>query len=300
MEDCWITYIKEGGHQSLNRNYGQDGCLPVIRNIKSGKYKRIVFLVGAGISVAAGYGTFRDDDQDLSKKLTNDALPHEIYDALRHFVMDAEPTDFHRWMKQCAFKIYTQNIDGLEEYDDDDEEDDHNEINNRGNGVIDHSDGSNHDATCSDDDDDDKENVMNNRENTEVIYCHGKLKDGATCINCHAPMSWDKLKRKLLSLLVMCDGCEGDVRPNIVLYNDKVSFDLNQAYVDIDEADLVICAGTSLLVYPFASLVSKVRCDLVIIEPYPTYAHTQHIHNQRHYLYTGDCQEFARQCITDQ
>jgi NAD-dependent SIR2 family protein deacetylase len=110
-------------------------------------------------------------------------------------------------------------------------------------------------------------------------------------------MPWIGFKEQINAFHVSCTNCGGDLRPNITLYSDNVSFDFNQACAEIHDADLVICAGTSLEVYPFASLMSNINSELLIIEPHATYSHTRHINGKDRYLYSGDCQKFARLCL---
>ena len=69
-----------------------------------------------------------------------------------------------------------------------------------------------------------------------------------------------------------CDNCGGIIRPNIVLYGESLDvytwYDAQEA---IANADLLIVAGTSLVVEPAASIVSRFRGEnLVIINKTPT------------------------------
>ena len=241
MEDGWTQFIKESASADTSA---------MIRNITCGRYHNILFLVGAGISVAAGFPTFRSD-QDLSAVLDKDQPSHEIFKALRAFTIEAEPTDFHMFMDSVASRIYTQNIDGLERDDD------------------------------------------------RVVFTHGRLTDGARCTSekCGYVMPWAEFRQQLHYIYISCPQCKSDLRPNITLYGEEVQFDYQHAVADIGLADLLICAGTSLQVYPFADLL-KVSCNKLIIEPQVTHHHTQHLAGgiSSTYLYQGDCQEFARAC----
>ena len=62
-----------------------------------------------------------------------------------------------------------------------------------------------------------------------------------------------------------CD-CGGDIKPDVVLYeeslNDKV---IGGAIAAIQNADLLIIAGTSLTVYPAAGFVRYFRGDKVVL-----------------------------------
>ena len=66
--------------------------------------------------------------------------------------------------------------------------------------------------------------------------------------------------------------CGGTVKPDVVLYEESLdSRVLEGALADIQQADLLIIGGTSLAVYPAASLVNYYRGDrLVLINTSPT------------------------------
>lgn len=65
--------------------------------------------------------------------------------------------------------------------------------------------------------------------------------------------------------------CGGTVKPDVVLYEESLdSRVLEGALADIQQADLLIIGGTSLAVYPAASLVNYYRGDrLVLINKRP-------------------------------
>ncbi len=75
--------------------------------IREGKYVKIVFLVGAGVSPLTGQTV------DTSAMYA-DADPQQWYEVLRAFCVDTEPTSFHELMHETGWKIYTQNVDELE------------------------------------------------------------------------------------------------------------------------------------------------------------------------------------------
>lgn len=67
--------------------------------------------------------------------------------------------------------------------------------------------------------------------------------------------------------------CGGTIRPDVVLYGESLNEkDLRQAIRYVEEADLLLVAGTSLVVYPVAGLVEYVRpgAKLVILNRDPT------------------------------
>lgn len=242
MEYEWATSNMESCTRNADR---------VIFGIRKDEYQNIVFCVGAGISVAAGFSTFRESkNSNVSNDLSVDAHPARIAGALCSILVDdAQPTDFHRLMHAKAKYIFTQNIDGLEVDD------------------------------------------------GRTTWCHGKLQDGAFCKSCKKHMPWSVYKEKLPIIYFWCE-CGGDIRPNIVLYGEPASFDFQDAAQKVSDADLVIFAGTSLEVYPFKNLISHVSGELMVVEPHPTLNHFQRLNGGRTHLFQGDCQVFAKKCLS--
>lgn len=59
------------------------------------------------------------------------------------------------------------------------------------------------------------------------------------------------------SVIPKCDTCGGIVRPDVVLYEEGLNMDIvNKAIDYVENADMLIVGGTSLVVYPAASLVN--------------------------------------------
>ena len=69
-----------------------------------------------------------------------------------------------------------------------------------------------------------------------------------------------------------CDACGGVIKPDVVLYEEALDEDTVAGAVQaIRRADLLIVAGTSLVVYPAAGLIRYYRGDkLVLINLQPT------------------------------
>ena len=91
--------------------------------------------------------------------------------------------------------------------------------------------------------------------NKNVLELHGSLKRWY-CLSC------GKTSNKNFS----CD-CGGIVRPDVTLYGENLNQDVvNEAIYQIEEADTLIVAGTSLTVYPAAYYLRYFRGkNLVII-----------------------------------
>ena len=86
-------------------------------------------------------------------------------------------------------------------------------------------------------------------------------------------------KRYGLDAIMEADGvpyceCGGIIRPDVVLYEECLHDDtVNGAVSAIRQADMLIVAGTSLVVYPAAGLINYYRGDkLVLINLQPTSA----------------------------
>lgn len=93
----------------------------------------------------------------------------------------------------------------------------------------------------------------------KVLEAHGSFTKNH-CIDCSAEMSQEKLVEFMdKKEIPVCPDCQGYVKPDIVFFGEALPAKLWEFWEDdIDELDVVIVAGTSLAVYPFASLPSEV------------------------------------------
>lgn len=99
----------------------------------------------------------------------------------------------------------------------------------------------------------------------QVIHLHGELLKASSTINpdlvypCHDDIALGSL-------------CElgGQLRPFIVWFGEQVPL-LEQAAYLVEQADIIIIVGTSMQVYPAASLASYARqgCPIYYIDPNP-------------------------------
>lgn len=209
----------------------------IASNLEEGKYKNIVFMVGAGISTAAGIPDFRTPGTGLYDNLEklNLPFPEAVFDidyfkekpqafftlAKGLYPGQFEPTKFHKFMRwtqdQGMLKrVYTQNIDTLE----------------RIAGI-----------------DPDK-----------IVEAHGSFAS-AHCIDCGEEMAPEEVKKLVLDSkgdnVVYCPECGGLVKPDIVFFGEGLPerfFDLMTMDFADNDIDLVIVAGTSLQVSPFNQL----------------------------------------------
>ena len=90
--------------------------------------------------------------------------------------------------------------------------------------------------------------------NKNVLELHGSLKRWY-CLSC------GKTSNKNFSC-----GCGGIVRPDVTLYGENLNQDVvNEAIYQIEQADTLIVAGTSLTVYPAAYYLRYFRGKNLII-----------------------------------
>ena len=109
-----------------------------------------------------------------------------------------------------------------------------------------------------------------------VIELHGSVYRNY-CENCHAFYSLEDILNQKGA--PTCLKCGGDVKPDVVLYEEPLNEKNIRLAIDaIEEADLIIVGGTSLNVYPAASFIRyrKMNSTLAIINleetPYDYYA----------------------------
>lgn len=219
---------------------------------------KIIFMVGAGISTSCGIPDFRSPKTGLYHNLSKLNLPYAeaVFDidffqenpkpfyTLAHELYPGKfkPSKFHFLMKVFEDKghlqrVYTQNIDTLE----------------RQAGVA----------------------------SKYVIEAHGSFAANH-CIKCNKQFDMDYFKDKLPKKItkdvefdyVKCDKCKGLVKPNIVFFGENLpkrffetwDNDLELLENEDDDAEegeksakyIVVVVGTSLAVYPFASLPEEV------------------------------------------
>eukprot|EP01038_Epipyxis_sp_PR26KG_P016032 gene16032-21758_t len=206
----------------------------------------IVLMVGAGISVSAGIPDFRTPGSGLYDNLAKYNLPkpesmfdieyfqnnpQPFYDLARSLIpSNFKPTPTHFFVKLLQNKgilkrCYSQNIDTLE----------------RRAGV----------------------------DPELLVEAHGSF-GSATCTTCSKKFSMEYFSDRVMDLTdgvldpstsekipwCVCnnDGCKGNVKPDIVFFGENLPkrfFDLRNE--DLQAADLLIVAGTSLSVAPFSS-----------------------------------------------
>ncbi|KAF7989235.1 hypothetical protein HCN44_007832 [Aphidius gifuensis] len=212
----------------------------IVEFIKKSGCKKIITMVGAGISTSAGIPDFRSPSSGLYHNLSKYKLPHpQAIFELEFFKENPEPffvlakellpegfkpTLSHYfvrllWEKGLLLRHYTQNIDTLERV-----------------------------AGLPDD---------------KLVEAHGTFHTGH-CLKCRSLYDFTWIKNKVVEgTIPKCEKCiEGVVKPDIVFFGEMLPERFHQlSDCDFDQADLLIIMGSSLVVQPFASLVDRVKTN---------------------------------------
>ncbi|KAL0961467.1 hypothetical protein HGRIS_006411 [Hohenbuehelia grisea] len=212
--------------------------------ISSDKCKKIVLMLGAGVSTSAGIPDFRSPGTGLYANLArlNLPFPEAVFEinffrrnpvpfytlAKELYPGKFRPTPTHSFIKLLAdhsllHVCFTQNIDTLE----------------RRAGIPD----------------------------DKIIEAHGSFAV-QRCIDCKVLYDDDLMKEKVTAgEVATCEECGGYVKPDIVFFGEALPPQFIQTIPQVGEADLLIILGTSLTVHPFASLAEMAgrKCPRVLI-----------------------------------
>ena len=211
-----------------------------ISYIKNGYAKNVVFLTGAGASVAAGIPDFRSPKTGVYSNLEKYKLPFpEAVFTIDYF--DQNPAPFFEVSKLflvghfkpvaphfltslfykhgMLLRVYTQNVDGLD--------------------------------------------IKAGVPKDFVVECHGSNATN-TCRKCGNHATYEEYEEEFKKgQIVYCKKCgTGVVKPDTVFFGEDLPerfYDLNKA--DFKSADLLIVIGTSLKVDPCSELPGKCRLD---------------------------------------
>lgn len=200
------------------------------------KDSKVVFFVGAGISTNCGIPDFRSPGTGLYANLQRLDLPYPeaVFDidyfrkkpkafytlADELFPGKFAPSKFHYFIKLCQDK-----------------------------GVL---------KRCYTQNIDTLERIAG-VDGDKVLEAHGSF-SANHCIDCKSEMAKEKLREYMdKEEIPTCSTCSGFVKPDIVFFGESLPEKMWEYWEeDIDDIDLAIVAGTSLAVYPFASLPSEV------------------------------------------
>ncbi|CUS25060.1 LAQU0S26e00122g1_1 [Lachancea quebecensis] len=217
-----------------------DAIKKIAKLISDNPDSKVIFLVGAGISTSCGIPDFRSPGTGLYDNLAKLNLPfaEAVFDieyfeqnpkpfytlAKELYPGNYKPSKFHQLMKVFQDKgrlhrVFTQNIDTLE----------------RAAGI--HSD--------------------------LLVEAHGSFALNH-CISCKKEYPQNVFKDKMLAgeEFANCEECEGLIKPQIVFFGEnlprKFFLTWDKDVTELDDKSIVVVAGTSLAVYPFASLPEEV------------------------------------------
>eukprot|EP01117_Protostelium_nocturnum_P014633 TRINITY_DN558_c0_g1_i1.p1 TRINITY_DN558_c0_g1~~TRINITY_DN558_c0_g1_i1.p1 ORF type:complete len:777 (+),score=268.84 TRINITY_DN558_c0_g1_i1:131-2461(+) len=233
------TLSEEERKAVLNGNVTLDGIADAI---SSGKIKKILVLTGAGISVSAGIPDFRSQDSGLYSAQAvskyNLPAPSAAFD-LNYLAQNPGP--FYRICRDIFYPVKTGAIKPTPM---------HKFIRLlQDKGLL-------------------LKNYTQNIDMLEesagiksdmVIEAHGSFKS-ARCINCKYPADMDYFWNQIsMSDVPICPKCHNTIRPDVTFFGEGMpSRFMDNHLEDLRQCDLLIIAGTSLVVYPFAGLVNQV------------------------------------------
>jgi NAD-dependent deacetylase len=108
-----------------------------------------------------------------------------------------------------------------------------------------------------------------------IIELHGTA-FSVSCLSCGKTYDRDEIEKRLDSGVKApyCDNCAGVLKPDTISFGQAMPRDkLARAFAHADECDLCIVLGSSLVVYPAASVPSQAarnKANLIIINRDPT------------------------------
>ena len=141
----------------------------------------------------------------------------------------------------------------------------------------------------------------------KVMECHGHFRS-ASCVKCNKPYDSTKCREHILNhdpkkkpMPPRCTKCKAFVKPDIVFFGEGLPtrfFSLLEGG-DMEDCDLLIVMGTSLMVQPVASIPQFVdkSCKRLLInrELVGTFdVSDQNIHSRDFFL-SGDCDDSVRE-----
>lgn len=199
----------------------------------------IVFFGGAGVSTESGvkdyrskdglYNTVKDFGVSPEKILSRSFFrknPDVFYEFFRkYFVMEAEPNQAHKAIAELEKKGKLRAV-----------------------------------ITQNID------NLHQKAGSCEVIELHGNTRE-FFCDACGKKENTPKVMEEIMAGNVpKCVHCGGVIRPNVVMYEERLHENVpERAIWNIDNADMLIVGGTSLVVNPAASFVRYFRGKYLVI-----------------------------------
>ena len=244
----------EDRYALLKNSYNLEGVAKFLLNLPH--TPRVVVIAGAGISTSAGIPDFRSGNGLYANKATAELFSteflhsrtEEFYAKVRELFLPVveniyKPTASHallRLLYDCGWltRVYTQNIDMLE-----------------------------HVAFKKVDDDEVNFNFVENM----IVECHGSMRRfKCTSQVCAHVISrnnemqtrvWERIRTNQIPI---CPECGSLLRPDVTFFGEPLPEKFHQQCLqDLPNCDLLLVIGTSLLVYPVASLPQMVGSKTV-------------------------------------
>ena len=257
-----------------------------IKKLKNHEFKKIVFLVGAGISTSAGIPDFRSENgifNQIKEKYNLNSPkdffhidyfyknPKLFYKFSKDFLSkEYKPTLFHYFMsfihhKNLLYYIFTQNIDNLES--------------------------------------------QLNIDKEKIVFAHGNLFE-ASCPKCGEKIDFSNyLEYVMNNKIKYCEKCGSPVKSNVIFYGESLSDEFFEKSYDVLNADLIFIAGTSLEVPPFNQLayghtnrnsfrvvINKLRVGKKYV---PMRGFDYEDHNSKDIMLIGECDKVIENILRD-
>lgn len=237
--------------------------------MKSDQCQNVFLMLGAGVSTAAGIPDFRSPKTGLYANLARLNLPYpEAVFQISFFRNN--PVPFYTLAKEIYPERYRPTLT-------------HSFI------KLLHSRGLLH--TCFTQNIDTLERKAGVPED-KIVEAHGSFAT-QRCIDCKTPYEDEKMKKAIREEEIpRCEGCGGLAKPDIVFFGESLPDKFHASIPSLQEADLLIVIGTSLTVYPFASLVYFVPedCPRVLIN----LVEVGDFDKADDLVFTGKCDEIVR------
>mgnify|MGYP000875376387 FL=1 len=193
---------------------------------------KIVFFGGAGVSTESGIPDFRSADGLYSIKLDRHLSPEQL---VSHTMYLKYPEEFYDFYKTNL--IYPDAEPNSAHYY-------LAELEKKGKltAVITQNIDSLHEMAGS----------------RKVLKLHGSV-DKNTCMSCGKKYNLEEFL-KLCNPVPHCPVCNGIIKPDVTLYEESLDMTIfEEAIYHLSQADTLIIGGTSLVVYPAASLIQYFR-----------------------------------------
>ena len=195
--------------------------------------KKIVFLTGAGMSVESGFKTFRGNDGLWENYPVEKVATQEDWEAKTEFIKN-----FYNGLRKKLFTAKPNDghllIKQLEDK---------------------------YKVTVITQNVDDLHEMAGS---TNVIHLHGELKKVCSSADAYNPKYRKELTEDAPNVMPGEKAGDGSLlRPFIVFFGESVPM-IEPAIKEVSEADIFVIIGTSLNVYPAASLIHYVRTEVPV------------------------------------